>query len=49
MLTNGLREILVVDDDGQIVGFLDEADVSRAYVAAGASRPPVAPPPASPT
>src|SRR5262249_21333057 len=44
MLKNGLREIIVVDEAGQIVGFLDEADVSRAYVAAGASQPPPAAP-----
>jgi CBS domain-containing protein len=47
MLKNGLREVIVVDDAGQIVGFLDEADVSRAYVAAGTSHPPVAAPPPS--
>jgi CBS domain-containing protein len=38
MLAHGLREIPVVDDTGKVVGFLDEADLSRAYVAAGAAR-----------
>jgi CIC family chloride channel protein len=41
MLKNGLREVPVVDAAGQIIGFLDEADVSRAYVTAGTSRPPI--------
>jgi len=49
MLKNGLREVIVLDETGQIVGFLDEADVSRAYVAAGATRPPAAPTEASST
>ena len=31
LLACGARELLVVDDSGRIVGFLDEADVTRAY------------------
>jgi CIC family chloride channel protein len=34
MLRHELRELPVVDDAGKIVGFLDEADVTRAYMAA---------------
>jgi CIC family chloride channel protein len=33
MLDRGLRELLVVDEDGHVVGFLDEADIARAYLA----------------
>jgi CIC family chloride channel protein len=35
MLTNKLREIQVVDATGQVVGLLDEADISRFYLKAG--------------
>lgn len=31
LLDHGVRELLVVDGEGKIVGFLDEADVTRAY------------------
>ncbi|MGH7330327.1 MAG: chloride channel protein, partial [Polyangiaceae bacterium] len=31
LLDNNVRELLVVDSAGRIVGFLDEADVTRAY------------------
>jgi chloride channel protein, CIC family len=31
MLANSVRELLVVDAAGKIVGFLDEADVTRVY------------------
>jgi CIC family chloride channel protein len=31
MLANDARELLVVDDEGRIVGFLDENEVTRAY------------------
>jgi CIC family chloride channel protein len=31
LLTQGVRELLVTNDDGQIVGFLDEAEITRAY------------------
>jgi CIC family chloride channel protein len=31
LLECGARELIVVDDAGRIVGFLDEADVTRAY------------------
>jgi CIC family chloride channel protein len=34
MLNHQLRELPVVDEAGKIVGFLDEADVTRAYMAA---------------
>ena len=38
MLANGLREIPVLDAGGAIIGFLDEAEVSRAYLQATAMR-----------
>ena len=31
ILEHGLREIFVVAQDGRIVGFLDEAEITRAY------------------
>jgi CIC family chloride channel protein len=31
ILEHGLREIVVVDDAGRIIGFLDEAEITRAY------------------
>ncbi|WP_104985039.1 chloride channel protein [Sorangium cellulosum] len=31
LLDHGVRELLVTDGDGKIVGFLDESDVTRAY------------------
>ena len=34
MLLHRLRELPVVDESGKIVGFLDEADVTRAYMSA---------------
>ena len=34
MLRHQLRELPIIDDAGKIVGFLDEADVTRAYLAA---------------
>jgi CIC family chloride channel protein len=37
MLTQGARELLVTNARGQIVGFLDEADITRAYHGATAS------------
>jgi CIC family chloride channel protein len=39
ILEHGLREILVTDDDGKIVGFLDEAEITRFYHDATTSRP----------
>jgi CIC family chloride channel protein len=36
MLENGLREVPVSDEEGHIVGFLDEADVRKAYLDATA-------------
>ena len=31
LLESGARELIVIDDAGHIVGFLDEADITRAY------------------
>jgi CIC family chloride channel protein len=39
ILEHGLREIIVVDDAGRIVGFLDEAEITRTYHSNVASRP----------
>lgn len=36
MVTHGVREIPVVDERGQILGFLDEADITRVYLQATA-------------
>ncbi len=40
ILEHGLRELLVVDDEGRIVGFLDEAEITRVYHDATAGRRP---------
>jgi CIC family chloride channel protein len=41
MLERGLREIPIVAADGRILGFLDEADIAKAYVGGThAARPP---------
>jgi len=32
MLTDGLRELIVIEDDGTIVGFVDEAEVGQVYL-----------------
>jgi CIC family chloride channel protein len=32
MLRHGMRELVVTDDGGRIVGFLDEADITREYL-----------------
>jgi CIC family chloride channel protein len=32
MLRRGARELIVTDENGRIVGFLDEADVTREYL-----------------
>jgi len=37
ILTQGVRELLVTNDEGRIVGFLDEAEITRAYHGATAS------------
>jgi CBS domain-containing protein len=37
MVSNGVREIPVVDERGQILGFLDEADITRVYLQATAN------------
>jgi CIC family chloride channel protein len=34
MLSSGLKQIPIVDGDGQVLGFLEEGDVARAYVRA---------------
>jgi CIC family chloride channel protein len=34
MLRHNLREIPVIDEAGKIIGFLDEADITRAYLSA---------------
>lgn len=39
LLDNELREVPVLDPEGKIVGFVDEADVGRAYLEATARRP----------
>lgn len=38
MLDNTLREVPVTDEEGRIVGFLDEADIRRAYLEATSKR-----------
>ena len=38
ILANGLRELVVTDEHGHIVGLLDEADITRVYQNATASR-----------
>jgi chloride channel protein, CIC family len=43
LLANKLREIPVTDAAGQIVGLLDEADISRYYLDASTKTPPPAP------
>ena len=40
MVTHGVRELPVVDEAGQIAGFLDEADITRAYLEVTAQAPP---------
>ncbi len=40
ILEHGLREILVVGEDGHIVGFLDEAEITRVYHDATQTRNP---------
>lgn len=44
LLTSGLRQLPVVGNDGVIAGFLDELDVSRAYLDATAPAEPPVPP-----
>ncbi|HXI59257.1 MAG TPA: chloride channel protein [Polyangia bacterium] len=48
LLRHKLREIPVVDGTGQIVGMLDEADISRWYLDATTKTPPPLPLPPSP-
>jgi len=51
MLERGLRELPVLDDDGRLLGFLDESEVAEVYLKAAsraesadrASVPPVKP------
>lgn len=40
MIESELRELPVLDDDGKIVGFLDESEVGKAYLEATARRAP---------
>ncbi|HVZ86779.1 MAG TPA: chloride channel protein [Polyangia bacterium] len=47
MLSKKLREIQVIDADGQVVGLLDEADISRFYLEAG-DKPAATPAPETP-
>jgi CIC family chloride channel protein len=46
MLNNKLREIQVVDAEGNVVGLLDEADISRFYLKAADDQQAKPPPPA---
>jgi hypothetical protein len=39
MLERGLREIPVVAGDGRILGFLDEADIAKAYLGGTQQKP----------
>jgi len=39
MLRHNLREIPVTDESGRIVGFLDERDITSAYLAATTATP----------
>ena len=48
MLNNKLREIQVVDSDGNVVGLLDEADISRFYLRAADEQQQPKPPPPEP-
>jgi CIC family chloride channel protein len=38
MIANAMRELLVVDDDGKVVGVLDQTEITVAYLAATARR-----------
>lgn len=38
MLRHHLRELVITDDKGKIVGFMDEADITRAYLAEFAAK-----------
>ena len=40
MLTNGARELVVIDVDGHIVGILDEAEITQVYHSTTSVRPP---------
>jgi len=44
LLANKLREVPVTDGDGQVVGLLDEADISRYYLAQTTSKGETPPP-----
>jgi hypothetical protein len=35
MLSNGMRELVVVDGNDEVIGFLDEAEIARVYRAEG--------------
>ena len=36
MIAHGMRELLVVDEDGKVVGVLDQTEITIAYLAATA-------------
>ncbi len=38
MLANGMRELLVVDEEGRVIGVVDEAEITAAYLSATAAR-----------
>jgi CIC family chloride channel protein len=38
MIANAMRELLVVDEDGKVLGVLDQTEITIAYLAATASR-----------
>lgn len=35
LVSNGLRELLVLDDQGAVIGFLDEREIAKAYLKLG--------------
>jgi CIC family chloride channel protein len=43
MIANGMRELLVIDEGGQVLGVVDEAEITAAYLAA-TSKIPSSPP-----
>jgi chloride channel protein, CIC family len=43
LLLHGVREIVVVNDEGRVVGFLDEAEITQLYHVQGASAVPKGP------
>jgi CIC family chloride channel protein len=39
MIANGMRELLVVDEEGKVLGVLDQTEITVAYLAATATAP----------